>query len=135
MPMCIITTPANVHDSKPAMTLIDQMPRMRDAQNRLRKPLRIVIGDKAYGTTNNKTGCRKRGITPMLDSPRSTRLKSLGGIRYVVERTLACIGHHLQEHCRRIKLCYEKTAAHFQAFHELAAILLCIKHLYPRKQF
>ena len=31
--------------------------------------------------------------------------------------------------CRRIKLCYERDGMHFQAFHELAAILICFRRL------
>jgi len=48
----------------------------------------------------------------------------LGRFRYVVERTLAWFGH-----CRRLKLCHEKDGSYFQAFHDLAAVLIC-----PRKR-
>ena len=43
---------------------------------------------------------------------------------YVVERTVAALGH-----CRRLKLCYEKCGEHFQAFDDLAACLLCMNKL------
>ena len=39
-----------------------------------------------------------------------------GRTRYVVERGLSWFGNN-----RRLKLCCERTAEHFQAFHELAA--------------
>jgi transposase len=125
VPMTILTTPANVHDSRMAMALIDGMPSFVTAHGRYRRALRVVLGDKAYGTSNNERGCRRRGVVSLLDRPRSGWPPGLGRVRYVVERTLACLGH-----CRRIKLCYERTAEHFQAFHELACILLCAKRLH-----
>ena len=30
---------------------------------------------------------------------------------------------------RRLKLCYERSGAHFQAFHELAACLICANRI------
>lgn len=127
VPLSLLTTPANVPDAQPALQLIDQVPRFPDAGGRLRKVLRVVLGDKAYGTPTNQRGCRRRKLVSLLDRPRSGSPPGLGRIRYVVERTLACLGH-----CRRIKLCYERTGAHFQAFHDLACILLYTKRLYPR---
>jgi hypothetical protein len=47
---------------------------------------------------------------------------------YVVERTLSWFGNF-----RRITLCYEKNGSHFQAFHELAAAILCANRLTPHK--
>ena len=47
----------------------------------------------------------------------------------VVERTLACFSHF-----RRIRMCYERTGEHFQAFHDLAACCLVfnrIKRYFP----
>src|SRR5262249_47246537 len=44
----------------------------------------------------------------------------LGKTRYVVERTLAWFPNY-----RRLIVCYEKTGAHFQAFHVLAACVMC----------
>jgi len=40
----------------------------------------------------------------------------------VVERTLAWFGNF-----RRLKLCYERTGEHFQAFHDLAASVICAR--------
>jgi transposase len=45
-------------------------------------------------------------------------------LRYVVERTLACFGHF-----RRLTLCYERSAEHFQAFHDIAACRLTVTRL------
>ena len=48
----------------------------------------------------------------------------LGKTRYVVERTLSWVGNF-----RRLKLCYERFSEHFQAFHELAACLICANRI------
>ena len=139
IPLAIITTPANVHDSVPAMRLVDRVPRLPDAQGRprqpradghLRRPVKVLLGDKAYGTPRNMRGCRRRNIAALLARPRSTWATGLGAVRYVVERAFACLGH-----CRRIKLCYEKSGPHFQAFNELAAIGLCAQRLYGKTWF
>jgi hypothetical protein len=107
------------------MELVDRVSKLPDATGRLPKRLKVLLGDKAYGTPANWLACRRRGIAPLLGRPGSTFATGLGSTRYVVERTLACFGH-----CRRIKLCYERTGAHFQAFHELAATLLCARRLF-----
>jgi transposase len=119
------TTAANVHDSKPAMTLVQRVPSLPTVNGRYRRPIKVLLGDKAYGTPTNRRGCRRRGIISLLDRPGGLAGAGLGRIRYVVERTLATFGH-----CRRLKLCYERRGEHFQAFHELAAILLCARRLH-----
>ena len=48
----------------------------------------------------------------------------LGKTRYVVERSLSWMGNF-----RRLKLCYEQFGEHFQAFHELAASLICANRI------
>lgn len=122
--MAQITTPANVHDSIPAMPLADRVPVV--FQKNRKRPLRLAVlmGDKAYGTARNVSGCEDRGIVSLLRRPRDRLPAGLGTIRYVVERTLACFGHF-----RRIRLCYERKGEHLQAFHDLAAAILCAKRL------
>jgi hypothetical protein len=48
----------------------------------------------------------------------------LGQFRYVVERTLPCLSHF-----RRLPLCYESFAVHFQAFHDLDACCLIVTRM------
>lgn len=128
VPLKVITTPANVNDAQMAMPLIDQMPRIAGPRGRPRKKPATVLGDRAYGTAANVKGCQQRGIVSLLAQPRTPHDSGLGTIRYVVERTLAWFGHH-----RRLKICYEKCNEHFQAFHDLAAALICARKLRWRK--
>jgi transposase len=110
--------------------LLDQMPRIPGPRGRPRKKPATVIGDRAYGSTANRAACRRRGIVPLLARPRTPHDSGLGSIRWVVERCLAWFGHH-----RRLRICYEKRGEHFQAFHDLAAALICAGKLYRRKRF
>jgi transposase len=125
VPLAVHITAANVHDSRPAMILVDKVPSLPSPSGRYRRPIRVLLGDKAYGTPANQNGCRRRGVVSLLDRPGGITRPGLGRIRYVVERSLAGMGH-----CRRIKLCYERRGEHFQAFHDLTAILLCAKRLF-----
>jgi len=90
-------------------------------------------GDAAYGIGWLIQEVMGRGIQPLL-SPygRSQRQhgSGLGKTRYVVERTLSWFGNY-----RRLKQCYERLGEHFQAFHELAASLICAKKLSRKKRF
>jgi transposase len=119
------TTPANVLDGTLAVPLLDAIPPLPGVRGRPRFRPERFQGDRAYGWETNLAATRARGVTPELARPMEQGHGSgLGRTRYVVERTLAWFGH-----CRRLKLCYEKHGEFFQAFHELAAALLCANKL------
>jgi transposase len=115
---------ANLHDSKPAIEMLDAIAPVQGPRGRPRIRPDAFLGDRAYGTPDNLVDCYARGITPLLARPRTPNGSGLGKWRYVVERTLSWFGNF-----RRLKLCYEKTGTHFQAFHELAASLICARKL------
>ena len=121
VPLAVRTSPANIHDCVPAIQLLDSIPPIAGLPGRPWRRPGILIGDRAYGSASNIAETRKRGILPMLARPRTEHGSGLGVLRYVIERALACFGHF-----RRIKLCYERIGSHFQAFHDLAAALLCV---------
>ncbi|MEM7577401.1 MAG: hypothetical protein AAF328_07975 [Planctomycetota bacterium] len=52
----------------------------------------------------------------------------LGVIRYVVERTSSWFNHF-----RRLRQCNERWGTHFQAFHDLAATLICHQRLVKQR--
>ena len=127
LPLVVHTTPANVHDSKPAMEMLDRIPPCAGDKGRPRSHPDVFQGDHAYGTPANLEGSAARGITPLMArlGERNTKHGSrLGTFRYVVERTFGWFGND-----RRLRLCYERTGAHFQAFHDLAAALICARRL------
>lgn len=120
----MLTTPANVNDGQMAIPLINAMPPIRGPRGRPRTKPDVLLGDRAYGSAANIAACRRRGITPLLARPRTENGSGLGILRYVVESCMSWFSNF-----RRLKLCYEKTDEHFQAFHELAAALILAKKL------
>ena len=125
MPLWVHTTPANVRDEKPLLEMLALLPAVQGKRGPPRRRIGTLYGDRGYGFPNLIRAVRARGITPRL-SPRGApgHGSGLGRKRYVVEQTLAGLGQ-----CRRLKICYEKTGKHFQAFHEIAECLLCFGRL------
>ena len=126
VPLVVKTTPANTRDDAMTETMVLSMRPVQGARGRPRTRPRVLQGDAAYGSAATAIRVRRLGIKPLLASLRKARPhgSGLGKTRYVVERTLSWFGNF-----RRLKLCYEKTGSHFQAFHELAASLICLKRI------
>jgi hypothetical protein len=86
----------------------------------------VLLGDRGYGFPYLIAIVLLYGIVSELaerdkDKPHGS---GLGQKRYVVERTMSWWTHF-----RRINFCYERTKAHFQGLHELAAAVLCANKL------
>jgi hypothetical protein len=84
-------------------------------------------GDGAYGIKAIVVAVMQRRVKALLapyGKARKEHGSGLGKTRYVVERTLSWVGNF-----RRLKLCYERFGEHFQAFHELAAGLICANRI------
>lgn len=123
--MVVQVTPANVNDGTPAIELLDSIPPIQGPRGRPRFRPNVYQGDRAYGTKVNIAAVQARRIRCQLALMGSREHGSgLGKFRYVVERTLAWFGHN-----RRLKLCYERTRKHLQAFHDLAAAIICANRL------
>jgi len=124
IPLVVHTTPANVHDSPPAIELLDRIPAIQGPRGRPRRRPDAFQGDRAYGSSQNVAATKARRVKSLLAKPRTTHGSGWGKFRYVVERSLAWFGHK-----RRLKVCYEKNGEHFQAFHDLTAALICANKL------
>ena len=118
------TTPANVNDGVPAVDMLDEIPKIQGPRGRPRHRPEIFQGDRAYGSSSNIAATLKRRIISLLARQNQEHGSGLGKFRYVVERTLSWFGQN-----RRLKICYEKLGEHFQAFHDLAAALICARKL------
>lgn len=129
IPLVVRTGPANERDEQRLGPMLDRLPAIPGPRGRPRRKPGSVQGDAAYGFPHTIADVRRRRIKPLL-AHRSTpghpveHGSGLGKTRYVVERTLSWFGNF-----RRIKFCYECWGEHFQAFHDLAACLLCAKRL------
>jgi transposase len=126
VPLVVKTTPANIPDEQVALPLVVDMPPIAGPKGRPRTKPKVLQGDAGYGSAALAALVKWLGIKPLLSplGKRRSHGSGLGRTRYVVERTLSWFGNF-----RRLKLCYEKSGAHFQAFHELAAAILCAKKL------
>jgi transposase len=125
VPLVVQTTPANVPDQEQLPALLEARPAVQGPRGRPRRNPEAIIGDRAYGTKEMVAHVEDLGIQSLL-APRAddTHGSALGILRYVVERTLACFSHF-----RRLRVCYERSGEHFQAFHDLAAALLVCSRL------
>jgi transposase len=126
LPLVVKTTPANIRDDQVALPLVEAMPPIPGSRGRPRIKPKSLQGDAGYGSAALARFVKWLGIKPLWAPLGKKRLhgSGLGKTRYVVERTLSWFGNF-----RRLKLCYEKWGTHFQAFHELAAAILCAKRL------
>ena len=132
IPLAVRTTPANTRDDQVALPLVVNMPAIGGSRGRPRTKPQILQGDAGYGSAALRALVQWLGIKPLL-APLGKNVvhgSGLGKTRYVVERTLSWFGNF-----RRLKLCYERSGAHFQAFHELAAAILCAKRLTQLQRF
>jgi len=127
VPLVVQTTPANVPDQEQLPALLEARPAVQGPRGRPRRNPGALLGDRAYGTKKMIAQVEGMGIESLLaQRGDGTHGSGLGVLRYVVERSLACFSHF-----RRLRLCYERTGAHFQALHELAACLLVCSRLKP----
>jgi transposase len=129
LPLVVKTTPANLHDSRMMLNLLVSMPAIAGPRGRPRIKPKVLQGDAAYGCATLAALVKGLGVRPLLKplGKHQPHGSGLGKTRYVVERTLSWFGNF-----RRLKLCYERCGAHFQAFHELAAAILCARRLKPK---
>ena len=124
--MLVRTTPANVRDEAPMVEMVKNLPAVRGPRGgRPRRKPGALYGDRGYGFPWIIAAILTMRITSMLAPRGSPHGSGLGKARYVIERTMVWFGHW-----RRLKLCYEKTGAHWQAYHELAASLICFRKLH-----
>jgi transposase len=120
------TTPANTRDDQMALPLLLDLPPLAGPRGRPRTKPKVLQGDAGYGCAALAAIVKWLGIKPQLAPLGKGRChgSGLGRTRYVVERTLSWFGNF-----RRLKLCYERSDTHFQAFHDLAAAILCARRL------
>lgn len=132
LPLVVRVTPANLNDSLPAIDLLDAIPPVPGPTGGLRFRPDIFQGDIAYGTPRVLSALKDRRVAAQI-APRANRPphgSGLGRFRYVVERTLAWFSQF-----RRLKLCYERKPNHAQAFHSLAAAVICARRLMAHVSF
>jgi transposase len=125
IPLALELTPANVHDSAMLEPVLDAVPPVRQpGPGRPRQRPAKLHADKGYDCSRCRRACRKRGIVPRIARRGIESGERLGRHRWVVERTLAWFAR-----CRRLAVRYERRADICEAFHRLAAALICLRFI------
>jgi transposase len=128
VPLVVQTGPGNQRDDTKLEDLLEAFPVLADSDERrtVHHQPAALMGDRGYGFPHIIELVLMYGIVSLLaergrGKPHGS---GLGRQRYVVERTMSWWTHF-----RRINLCYERTGAHFQGLHTLAACVLCANKL------
>ncbi|PYE49471.1 IS5 family transposase [Deinococcus yavapaiensis] len=125
VPLGVVLSGANRHDSACFEAVLDAIPGIRDGRpGRPRRRPEKVHGDKAYNLGRCRGACRTRGITARLARRGVESSERLGRHRWVVERTLSWLNGF-----RRLRIRYARYASQFEAFHLLALALICFRRL------
>jgi transposase len=127
LPLVVRTGPANQPDSKRALEMLDAIPPCGGARGRPRHRPDAFPGDGADGIKATVAAVVRRRIQSLLapyGQARTEHGSGLGKTRSVVERSLSWMSNF-----RRLQLCSERFGDHFQAFHELAACLICANRI------
>jgi len=122
LPLLVHTTPANVRDEVPLEQILDHLPPVQGPRGRPRRKPGELYADRGFGFAWTIAMVVARRIISKIAPRNSPHGSGLGKVRYVIERTMAWFGHW-----RRLKICYEKTGAHWQAYHQLAASIICFR--------
>jgi DDE family transposase len=122
LPLTVLVSAANVHDSHLLIPLLDSVAPIRSARGRPRQRPAKLHADKAYDIRALRAQVRRRGIVVRIARKDVESSQRLGQHRWIVE---ACLSWLLNN--RRLVRRYERKAEHFQAFADLACVLLCYR--------
>ncbi|AEV87158.1 transposase [Actinoplanes sp. SE50] len=116
----MLTSGANVPDIKRALDLLDCYPPIAGRPGRPRRRFGALLADKAYSSAAFRQACRERGTEPIIPKPKTTGIKGLGKLRYVVEQTFA-----LLHQFRRLAVRWERRLDIHDGLVSLACVLIC----------
>jgi transposase len=119
VPLTVLISAANVHDSQLLVPLLDSLAPVRSRRGRPRTRPAKLHADKAYDISALRNEVRRRGIIVRIARKGIESNERLGRHRWIVE---ACLSWLLNN--RRLVRRYERKADHFQAFADLACVLL-----------
>jgi IS5 family transposase len=127
IPLAVICTPANVHDSNALTDVVDAVKPIKKAsaigRGRRKGPTKLHA-DKGYDFERCRHALRKRGITPRIARKGVESSERLGKHRWVVERTFAWLNRF-----RRLSIRYERRLDIHTAFLHLGCALVCWNYI------
>jgi transposase len=124
VPLAVILTAANVHDSMVFEELIDAIEPIKRPRGRPRRRPNNLHADKAYDDKKCKEALRKRSIKSRIARKGVESSEKLGRHRWIVERTLAWLSKY-----RRLTVRYERRDDIHEAFLHLGCSLICLNYL------
>jgi transposase len=125
VPLNVLVSAANRHDSLFVEPILDSMPAIRiGGRGHPRRRPGKLHGDKGYDIPRVRRYLRRRGITARIARIGVDSGQRLGRHRWVVERTLGWLLSY-----KRLALRYDRTALTMTALARLAVILICARRL------
>ncbi len=124
IPLAGDITPANVHEIKELLPLVDTTGPLEDETCEPEHHPGKLYGDRAYDSEPHREELRERGIEPKLAKRRTAHGSGLGKYRWVVERFLSWLHGFRKE-----RFVTEKTQEMQFAFFNLALALICLRFL------
>jgi transposase len=122
VPLGLLLSAANVHDSCLFEPLLDAVAPIRQCVGRPRKRPGKLHADKGYDFDRCRRAARRRRVAPRIARRGVDSSERLGRHRWVVERTLAWFARF-----RRLTIRYERRLDVLLGFHLLAAGLICLR--------
>lgn len=133
IPLTFLTEAANISEFKLALQTIDSISVASRPLHPKKRPDNLVA-DKGYDAGWLRTDLRKRGITPYIPKRRkkgqkeepkyNETVKEIYKTRWIVERTNAWLQNY-----RRITVRWDRNCDNYEAFIELACILICLRRV------
>lgn len=133
IPLTITTEAANVSEFKLALSTMDAIAVEKRPHHPKKRPEQLVA-DKGYDSQKIRTELKKRRITPFIPKRRkrgqqeeplyNKTVEGMYQTRWIVERTNAWLQNY-----RRITVRWDKLADSYEAFIELACILICLRRV------
>ncbi len=122
LPPTVVVSSADRNDHLLFEAVVDAVTPIKGPVGRPRRRPRTLHADKGYDCPTCRNGLRRRGVTARIARRGIESAKRLGRHRYVIERTLEWVSRF-----RRLARRYERKAAHFMAFAQLARAVICYR--------
>lgn len=124
VPLSTHATAANVNEVTQFKALVAAVPAVAGKPGAPRRKPEAILADRAYDSRPLREWLWAKGIIPFLARRGQEHGSGLGVYRYVVEQCFAFF-----KGFRRLRLRYERTAFMHEANLQLAACLICFRHL------
>jgi transposase len=127
VPLAVVLSAANVHDSKVLEDVVDAIEPIRRPAGKPGRPRKRpdkLHADKGYDSPRCREALRRRAIKGRIARRGVDSSEKLGLHRWVVERTLAWLARY-----RRLSVRYERRADIHEAFLHLGCSLICLNYL------